>query len=212
MDDFDLKLLQALQEDGRLTNNDLADRVGLSASQCSRRRAALENAGVIEGYQAVLSPAALGLAVLAFVHVTLATHSPGTPSASPRTIDRTEGGAGSLFADRRGRLPGQDRGSRPQGAVAHSQRGVLAHGSVAHVHSAIVPRSPQKIARLPLAHLRAGLEEQSQNAAEKTGELRRNWRPKRRDARSLATFLRFESSKSSINLVLRARSCARLET
>ena len=48
MDDFDVKLLQALQEDGRLTNNDLGDRVGLSASQCSRRRSALEDAGVIE--------------------------------------------------------------------------------------------------------------------------------------------------------------------
>jgi len=41
MDEFDIKLLKALQEDGRLTNNELAERIGLSASQCSRRRAAL---------------------------------------------------------------------------------------------------------------------------------------------------------------------------
>ena len=54
MDEFDRKLLDALQQDGRLTNNELADRVGLSASQCSRRRAALEQAGVIESYHAVL--------------------------------------------------------------------------------------------------------------------------------------------------------------
>jgi DNA-binding Lrp family transcriptional regulator len=99
MDNFDLKLLQALQEDGRLTNNDLADRVGLSASQCSRRRAALENAGVIEGYQAVLSTEALGLAY---------SPSPRHPGdafarqrqALPTTHRPHRGGAGSLFADR----------------------------------------------------------------------------------------------------------------
>src|ERR1700722_8654418 len=76
MDDFDIKLLAALQDDGRLTNNELGEKVGLSASQCSRRRVALEQEGVIEGYHAALSPAALGLAVLAFVQVRLATHSP----------------------------------------------------------------------------------------------------------------------------------------
>ena len=52
MDDFDLKLLDALQEDGRLTNNELAERIGLSASQCSRRRSALEASGIIDGYHA----------------------------------------------------------------------------------------------------------------------------------------------------------------
>ena len=52
MDEFDIKLLDALQADGRLTNNDLGDRVGLSASQCSRRRMALEQDGVIENYHA----------------------------------------------------------------------------------------------------------------------------------------------------------------
>ena len=44
IDEFDLKILDALQDDGRLTNQELAERVGLSASQCSRRRIALEEA------------------------------------------------------------------------------------------------------------------------------------------------------------------------
>ena len=61
MDAFDRKLLAALQDDGRLTNQELADRVGLSSSQCSRRRGALEAAGIIESYHAHLSAAALGL-------------------------------------------------------------------------------------------------------------------------------------------------------
>ena len=78
MDGFDLKLLDALQRDGRLTNNELAEIVGLSPSQCSRRRSQLEAEGVIRAYHAALSPAALGLNVQAFVQVTLATHSPDT--------------------------------------------------------------------------------------------------------------------------------------
>ncbi len=76
LDDFDFRLLGALQEDGRLTNQELAERVGLSASQCSRRRTRLEESGIIRGYHAELSADALGLGVLVFVHVTLTTHSP----------------------------------------------------------------------------------------------------------------------------------------
>lgn len=55
MDDFDLKLLDALQDDARLTNTDLAQRIGLSPSQCSRRRSALEAQGVIVGYHATIA-------------------------------------------------------------------------------------------------------------------------------------------------------------
>ncbi|HRE22315.1 MAG TPA: Lrp/AsnC family transcriptional regulator [Rhabdaerophilum sp.] len=76
MDQFDLRILDALQRDARLTNNDLAERVGLSASQCSRRRAQLEQDGLIRAYHAALDAEALGLKVQAFVQVTLATHSP----------------------------------------------------------------------------------------------------------------------------------------
>lgn len=75
LDGFDLKLLAALQEDGRLTNQQAGERIGLSPSQCSRRRAALEAAGVIRGYRAELAPEALGLAIIAIVEVTMAAHS-----------------------------------------------------------------------------------------------------------------------------------------
>ena len=56
VDAFDLRMLAALQADGRLTNQQLADAVGLSASQCSRRRTRLEDDGIIAGYHARLSP------------------------------------------------------------------------------------------------------------------------------------------------------------
>lgn len=75
IDDFDTRLLAALQDNGRLTNQELAERIGLSASQCSRRRVALESAGLIRGYRAELSAEALGFPLLVFIQVALATHS-----------------------------------------------------------------------------------------------------------------------------------------
>src|SRR5664279_1746388 len=76
VDGFDLKILAALQDDGRLTNQQLADIAGLSASQCSRRRMRLEQDQVISSYHADLPGEALGFNVIAFIHITLATHSP----------------------------------------------------------------------------------------------------------------------------------------
>jgi len=75
LDAFDLRILAALQENGRLTNQELGERVGLSASQCSRRRTSLEAAGLIRGYRADLAAERVGFRLLVFVQVTLATHS-----------------------------------------------------------------------------------------------------------------------------------------
>jgi DNA-binding Lrp family transcriptional regulator len=74
LDNFDWKLMAALQADGRLTNQEVGNMIGLSASQVSRRRTALEEAGVISGYSARLDSKAIGLDVLAFVHVNLRAH------------------------------------------------------------------------------------------------------------------------------------------
>ena len=71
LDEIDHAILACLQKDGRLTNQDLAERVGLSASPCSRRVRQLEAAGLISGYVALLDPIALGLDVTAFVRVRL---------------------------------------------------------------------------------------------------------------------------------------------
>ena len=75
LDRADLRLMDALQQDAMLTNQQLAERIGLSASQCSRRRTILEASGYIRGYRAELSADRLGLRLLAFVQVRLATHS-----------------------------------------------------------------------------------------------------------------------------------------
>ncbi len=89
MDDVDRRLLIAIQADGGRTNQQLAEEVGLSASQISRRRQQLEADGLIEGYTARLSPARLGFGVRAFVHVTLSPHSPDNARRFADLVRRT---------------------------------------------------------------------------------------------------------------------------
>jgi DNA-binding Lrp family transcriptional regulator len=74
MDRTDLRILDALQQDGRQSNQALADRVGISTAACWRRVRALEEEGVIERYAALLSRPKLGLDLCAFVHISLARH------------------------------------------------------------------------------------------------------------------------------------------
>lgn len=74
LDEIDLKLVDLLQRDGRATIRTLAEQVGLSASGCMRRVQALEDAGVILGYQARVDAERLGLSLQAFVHVGLEKH------------------------------------------------------------------------------------------------------------------------------------------
>ena len=90
VDAFDLKILGALQDDGRLTNQELADLAGLSASQCSRRRMRLEEEKVISGYHADLSSEALGFGVIAFIQVGLATHSPDNSKRFRALVNRID--------------------------------------------------------------------------------------------------------------------------
>ena len=69
LDKFDLAILQELQTDGRLSNSELANRVGLSAAPCWRRVRALEDNGFINGYRAEINRHKIGLGVLAFVRL-----------------------------------------------------------------------------------------------------------------------------------------------
>ena len=71
LDDIDLKILGILQEDGRITNVELAKRVGISPPPCLRRVRALEEAGLIQGYYAQVSGVDLGYAVTVFAMVGL---------------------------------------------------------------------------------------------------------------------------------------------
>ncbi len=77
MDHLDWKLLAALHRNGRLTNRELGDTIGLSPSQCSRRRLMLEKAGIIRGYGVTLDTQAMGLSVMAFVQIIIKDHAAG---------------------------------------------------------------------------------------------------------------------------------------
>lgn len=74
MDAKDRQIVRALQKDGRLTNQDLADRVALSPSPCLRRVRLLEERGIITGYAARVDAKAYGLAVTAFIRIALQRH------------------------------------------------------------------------------------------------------------------------------------------
>jgi len=75
MDDIARKILRELLQNGRISNLELADRVGLSPSACLRRVQELERSGVITGYRATIDPAKLGMGFLAYVTVGLSTHT-----------------------------------------------------------------------------------------------------------------------------------------
>ncbi|RCW68622.1 AsnC family transcriptional regulator [Pseudorhodoferax soli] len=78
MDEVDRKILSIVQDNGRLTNAELAERVSLSASPCWKRLRRLETTGVIRGYQAVLDRQLMGFGVMAFVNISLTDHGERT--------------------------------------------------------------------------------------------------------------------------------------
>lgn len=156
MDSFDIRLLLALQLDGRLTNNDLATMVGLSATQCSRRRMALEEAGVIAGYTALLDAESIGLGVTAIVQVTLATHNPDNAKRFADLVSNLEEvqDAYSLTGEAdyliRLTVPDLKALSKLLNEV------FMPHPSVQHMRSSIVLDRIKQTPRLPLAHLKKG--------------------------------------------------------
>ncbi|NEX18511.1 MAG: AsnC family transcriptional regulator [Halochromatium sp.] len=76
LDRYDRHILEILQADGRISNQELADRIGLSPSPCLRRVRALEEAGIIAGYRAMVDAKKLGLSLIAFVSISMDRHTP----------------------------------------------------------------------------------------------------------------------------------------
>jgi Lrp/AsnC family transcriptional regulator, leucine-responsive regulatory protein len=150
LDQFDRKMLALLQEDARLTNGDLSERVNLSPSQCSRRRQRLEDEGFIRAYRAVLDRDRLGFSLVNMVTVTLATHN--------RDNARR-------FAELVSRLPEVQEAHALTGEMDYILKVVtpdlkslaefvndvlLPHESVQHVKTAIVLQTLKESAALPL--------------------------------------------------------------
>ena len=76
LDRYDRQILQVLQEDGRISNQDLAERIGLSPSPCLRRVRALEDAGIVTGYRALLNAKTLGYTLMALIYISMDVHTP----------------------------------------------------------------------------------------------------------------------------------------
>jgi Lrp/AsnC family leucine-responsive transcriptional regulator len=76
LDRYDRQILELLQQDGRISNQDLAERVALSPSSCLRRVRALEESGLITGYRALLDAKKLGLSLMALIHISMDRHTP----------------------------------------------------------------------------------------------------------------------------------------
>ncbi len=150
IDQFDRKILSLLQEDARLTNSDLSERVNLSPSQCSRRRQRLEEDGLIKGYRAILDRDRLGFSLVNVISVTLSTHN--------RDNARR-------FADLLSRLPEVQEAHALTGEMDYILKVVtpdlkslsrfvndvlLPHEAVQHVKTAIVLETLKETTALPL--------------------------------------------------------------
>ena len=154
LDAIDLRLLAALQRDGRLTNQQAGELVGLSPSQCSRRRLALEAAGVIRGYHVELAAEPLGLRLLVFVQVTLATHSRDNAQRFRELVARLEEvqEAYAMTGDADYLLKAVVPDLKDLSALVNDV--LLPHESVARVRSSIVLERLKESNRLPLGALR----------------------------------------------------------
>ncbi len=149
-DAFDRKILLLLQDDARLTSNELADNVNLSPSQCARRRQRLEEDGLIRGYRAALDRGKLGFGIVNIISVTLATHNRDNAHH---------------FADLVKRLPQVLEAHALTGEMDYSLKVVtrdlkelssfvndvlLPHKSVQHVKTAIVLETLKETSALPI--------------------------------------------------------------
>jgi Lrp/AsnC family leucine-responsive transcriptional regulator len=76
LDRYDWQILRILQDNGSISNQELADRIGLSPSPCLRRVRLLEEAGFITGYRALLDAKKLGLSLMALIHISMDQHTP----------------------------------------------------------------------------------------------------------------------------------------
>ncbi|MBZ9601580.1 MULTISPECIES: Lrp/AsnC family transcriptional regulator [Phyllobacterium] len=150
LDPSDRKILICLQEDGRLTNNELSERINLSPSQCSRRRSRLEEEGYIRGYRAEIDREKLGLGIVNIISVTLATHNRDNAQRFSELISKLpqvmEAHALTGEMDYFIKVVTPDL----RGLSTFVNEVLLPHESVQHVKTAIVLDTLKEDGRLPI--------------------------------------------------------------
>ncbi|UDF35154.1 UNVERIFIED_ORG: Lrp/AsnC family transcriptional regulator [Shinella sp. XGS7] len=151
LDRFDRQILEILQREGRLSNQELAERIGLSPSPCLRRVRALEEAGLISGYRATVDARKLGLTLTALVYISMDVHTPERFAAFETAIGLLPEVLECLL------ITGQEADYQLKVAVRdmdHYQALLLGHltriPGVTGVHSSFVLRSVLKQAIVPV--------------------------------------------------------------
>lgn len=151
IDRFDRQILEILQREGRLSNQELAERIGLSPSPCLRRVRALEEAGLISGYRATVDARKLGLTLTALVHISMDVHTPERFAAFETAVSLLPEVLECLL------ITGQEADYQLKVAVRdmdHYQALLLGHltriPGVTGVHSSFVLRSVLKNAIVPV--------------------------------------------------------------
>tara|TARA_B110000503_G_scaffold34968_1_gene57172 strand:- start:126 stop:596 length:471 start_codon:yes stop_codon:yes gene_type:complete len=90
LDNHDRSILRLLQSNGKMGNQELAEKVNLSSSPCWRRVKKLEESGMINGYVAMLNPKSLGLTAMAYVHIALLDHRQQTIETLDKFVEAQE--------------------------------------------------------------------------------------------------------------------------
>ena len=150
MDATDRRLLKAIQDNAQLTVQDLGEMLNLSPSQAGRRRQRLENAGIVTGARAVVSPAGVGLHVQAFVQVQLSTHSAEVDNSFATLVRNTPEitAAFTLTGEADYLLRVWCADLQALHRLIHGR--LLPHADVARVQSQIVMDQPKTDAPLPV--------------------------------------------------------------
>ena len=153
-DEFEIRMLDLLQSDGRKPVSELAQEIGLSTTPCARRFDALQETGVIKGFPAVIGRRAVGLAVEVFIQVRLTSHSDEFARKLHRRRTAHGRGVGLLDDDRRLRLPAARHGAvgRRSERVRHAPADAAA--GVRDVHTQLVLQNIKGPGHVPLEHLR----------------------------------------------------------
>jgi Lrp/AsnC family leucine-responsive transcriptional regulator len=152
-DRFDVKILDALQRDGRLSVVDLAESIGLSPTPCARRIKALESEGAIEGYAALLNPARVGLAVLAIVQVKLTEHTDETVARFEREIQLMDEVTKCLAMTGSYDFILEVYGKDLEALSNVVLKKLIRVPNVRDMQSSVVLETIKRTARIPLAHL-----------------------------------------------------------
>ena len=150
LDRLDRRILDELQADARLSNQELAKRVGLSPAPCWRRLRRLEKDGLIAGHVTLLNGPAIGLPIVAYAMVTLDNHHPDSVRQFDQIVADAAGSAGVPFDERHQRLSAAHRGRQHGGVRTISQHASAAAALGRSVNTSFVLRTKKFTTRLPV--------------------------------------------------------------